>query len=359
MVKAGLLHAFDEVGLPYGLDPETLETIGPVDPSAGAKERGPTDYKAHTKTDALSGEWILVGTTGRMKPALHVLVKDRASRPVAQASLPSPRGDAYFHDFFWTAPYVVFHLHPALLSPLPMILGLRCFTDSLRWRPEAGSLLVVVDASGKEAPVTLEVPASWMWHTLNAYRAGSTIVADFVGFDTPDHFLGPDAAFRAIMQGRQGVAASPGTLRRFTIDLSARRARLETIAEGHFEFPMAHPGRVGRKHRYAYVAAGEIAEGWIQQGVARIDTGTGARRAFSFGAGFYVGEPVFAPDPAAAADSEDAEDRGWLLCEVLDGQREETFIAVFDAAHVEDGPLARLRLRHHLPMSFHGWWQPA
>ena len=52
------------------------------------------------------------------------------------------------------------------------------------------------------ATPTLEVPAVWMWHTLNAYVAGDRILADFVGYDAPDHFLGPDAAFRMIMQER-------------------------------------------------------------------------------------------------------------------------------------------------------------
>jgi all-trans-8'-apo-beta-carotenal 15,15'-oxygenase len=53
------------------------------------------------------------------------------------------------------------------------------------------------------------------------------------------------------------------------------------------------------------------------------------------------------------------EDRGWLLCEVLEGKSEKSFIAVFDAAELQDGPTAKVRLRHHLPMSFHGWWQTA
>jgi all-trans-8'-apo-beta-carotenal 15,15'-oxygenase len=53
------------------------------------------------------------------------------------------------------------------------------------------------------------------------------------------------------------------------------------------------------------------------------------------------------------------EDRGWLLCEVLEGKSETSFIAVFDVARLQEGPVAKLRLHHHLPMSFHGWWQAA
>jgi all-trans-8'-apo-beta-carotenal 15,15'-oxygenase len=210
--------------------------------------------------------------------------------------------------------------------------------------------------TGDAAPLALEVPAVWMWHALNAYVEGNRILADFVGYDAPDHFLGPDAAFRTIMQGRVGVARSSGLLRRFTMDLAAKRARLDTIAAGHFEFPMVHPGRVGQRHRFGYVDSGDVAA-LFQSAVARIDMERGDRREFSFGPQSYVGEPVFAPDPEADPQSPANEERGWLLCEVLDGRTERTSIVVLDAAHIEDGPVAEVRLGTHLPMSFHGWWQ--
>ena len=87
------------------------------------------------------------------------------------------------------------------------------------------------------------------------------------------------------------------------------------------------------------------------------DTTNGKTTEFHFGPGYYVGEPMFAPDPRALINA--PLDRGWLLCEVLDSASSTSFIAVFDATRVADGPIARVRLRHHLPLSFHGWWQAA
>lgn len=357
VVKDGVLYAFDELGPPYGLDPVGLNGEREIDPYDGAPETGPASYKAHTKTDARTGYWILVGERGRMKPELHVVVKDRAGKQTRHVVHPSPRGSAYFHDFFWADPYVVFHLHPAMLSPLPMLAGLRPFTDCLSWKPEQGSLLFLVDTTGVKPPMSLQVPASWMWHALNAYMAGNTIVADFVGYDAPDHFLGPEASFRAIMQGRDGVAKAPGTLRRLTIDLSGKRARLETVAAGRYEFPFIPQYRVGLRHRYGYVASQGADQGWFHDGLARIDTEAGAQTSFHFGSGHYVGEPVFVPGALSASGAGGVEDHGWLLAEVLEGRSETSFIAVFDAAHIEDGPVAKVRLRHHLPFSFHGWWE--
>lgn len=359
VVKNGVLYAFDEVGAPYGLDPNSLNTDREIDPYEGVPETGPAGYKAHTKTDGRSGDWILVGQRGRMNPELHVVVKDRVGRQTRHAVGSSPRGSVYFHDFFWADPYVVFHLHPALLSPLPMLAGLRPFADSLQWRPDEGSLLFVVDTTGSKPPVSVEAPASWMWHALNAYTAGNVIVADFVGYDAPDHFLGPEASFRAIMQGRDGVAKAPGTLRRLTIDLLAKRTRLETIVAGRYEFPFIPQCRVGQRHRYGYVAAQCADQGWFHDGLARIDVDSGAQKSFHFGFGNYVGEPVFVPHSASVSDTDLQEDRGWLLAEVLEGKSETSFIAVFDAGQIEGGPLAKVRLRHHLPFSFHGWWEAA
>jgi all-trans-8'-apo-beta-carotenal 15,15'-oxygenase len=156
VVRHGKLYAFDEVGLPYALAPDTLATLGPADPYDGPKGSGPSDYKAHSKIDGESGGWILAASRGRLKTALHVLVKDRDGRQIAHAACPSPRGRAYFHDFFWAGGYAVFHLQPALLeSAMPLFLGIRPYTDCLSWRPDEGSLLHVLDTAGRRPSVTV------------------------------------------------------------------------------------------------------------------------------------------------------------------------------------------------------------
>jgi all-trans-8'-apo-beta-carotenal 15,15'-oxygenase len=63
------------------------------------------------------------------------------------------------------------------------------------------------------------------------------------------------------------------------------------------------------------------------------------------------------PDPDRPIDPTGDEDAGWLIAEVLDGRSRTTVMAVFDAKQIGDGPLAKVRLRHHLPFSFHGWWE--
>jgi all-trans-8'-apo-beta-carotenal 15,15'-oxygenase len=115
-----------------------------------------------------------------------------------------------------------------------------------------------------------------------------------------------------------------------------------------------NPRVQGHPYRFAYCARGDITRSWFHDGVAKIDVERGNYQEFRFGSQAYAGEPVFVP----RADSQ-AEDAGWLLCEVLDGATERSRLAVLDAQNLPSGPVATVNLTHHLPFSFHGWWQAA
>ena len=155
------------------------------------------------------------------------------------------------------------------------------------------------------------------------------------------------------MTGQAGIANAPGKLRRVVIDLSRRTARLQTVVDAHFEFPTINPRVQGQPYRYAYCAIGDIARGFFHDGAAKVDLTSGQYEEFRFGPMAYVGEPVFVPQPGSQK-----EDAGWLLCEVLDGRTQHSALAVFDARAIPSGPIARVKLEHHLPFSFHGCWQP-
>jgi hypothetical protein len=61
------------------LNATSLDTERTVDPYDGAARTGTASYKAHTKTDGASGDWILVGLKGRANPELHAVVMDTAA----------------------------------------------------------------------------------------------------------------------------------------------------------------------------------------------------------------------------------------------------------------------------------------
>jgi all-trans-8'-apo-beta-carotenal 15,15'-oxygenase len=62
-----------------------------------------------------------------------------------------------------------------------------------------------------------------------------------------------------------------------------------------------------------------------------------------------VTEPLFVARPGATR-----EDDGWLLSLSHDGPTNRAFVAVYDAARLPDGPIARAWFDHHIPITFHG-----
>lgn len=346
LVRDGKLLALDEVTPFYLLDRETLQTNGTFAFPEGAKTGG---CKAHTKSDSVTGDWILLGTDYGPTMTISFLIVDSLGRIKVQGTYDVPRM-TYIHDFFATERYLVVLLHAVEFSPLGFLAGINSFMDSLTWKPEQGNLVMVLDKNAG-APVLLEAPAAFMWHSVNAYERGNEIVADFIGYDDPDHFIGENPLFKSIMRGEAGNALQPGKLRRYQIDPAARRLNETILDGGHHEFPVVDSRRSARQHRLGFMNRGNVGD-WILDGVARIDFSTGSRDEYSFGPGHFVSEPIFAPNGSGEGD-------GWLLAQVQSRETGFNFLAIFDGRDVSAGPIARIHLSHHVPLSFHGYWDAA
>lgn len=352
VVRNGQLYAFDEFHPPYELNPLNLETIGESWLGLAA---GQTVFSAHSKIDPKTGDWVFFGLEFGRKIKLHLTVLGANGALKNHQIYELPRF-AYVHDFFVTERHIILNLHPLDIAVWGFLLGLKSMTGSMRWAPEKGNLVLVFNREGNNPPVVLETEASWMWHSLNAYDDGSgAIVADFVGYRNPDHFLGDDPALFAIMEGRPGHYKYPGELRRYHIDLSTRRLQEEVLDPGNFDFPTVNPARLCYRHRYGYFARIQNNEGFFN-GIARVDYENGKTEICNFGPGVYCSEPVFA---SMSGRSLLIEDSGWVLTEVYDSTTQKSFLAVLDACNLPSGPLAKIHLTHHVPLGFHGFWQPS
>jgi hypothetical protein len=74
-----------------------------------------------------------------------------------------------------------------------------------------------------------------------------------------------------------------------------------------------------------------------------------ASQLWAGGADQVVQEPIFVPRPGSKA-----EDDGWVLAMVFDAGAMRSWLAVFDAQRVPEGPVARIKLTHHVPLGLHG-----
>jgi len=152
--------------------------------------------------------------------------------------------------------------------------------------------------------------------------------------------------------GMFGFFFHPGPVRDFD---QARKAREEVVSNGHHEFPIVNPARVCAPHRIGYLAHSS-GRGWYHDGVALIDFQTGKAETFTFGPKHHVSEPIFAAKPGHRYEMLTDREPGWLLAEILDGAAGRSFLAVFDTQSIAAGPIARVALKHHVPLSFHGYW---
>ena len=67
-----------------------------------------------------------------------------------------------------------------------------------------------------------------------------------------------------------------------------------------------------------------------------------------------VSEPVF-----VAKHVRPAKARATCWRRSSTSTRNASHLAIFDAQHIEDGPIARADLDHRVPMGFHGSWRDA
>lgn len=344
--RHGKLLAFDEVGLPWALDPATLATTSRF--QIGGPSNRPA-FKTRTKLDPLSGDWTVLGHDYVEPLKLRVLVENAQGLTKTELSMRLPRA-SYFRDFFSTARHIVVGLNAVEIKTMRAVLGMAPLLDALRWRPSLGNLVVVIPKSGDD-PFAVEAPASWCFHTINSYETSNEIVADFVGYDSPDRLLGRDAPLSAIMRGVVKRVHDRGTIRRWRIDMTTRSLREEVIDAGSHEYPTIDPLRSGLPYRNAYLGTMRPDEWWTS-GTVRLDVDSGTRDAFQGRTNQQLGEPVFVPREGGGTDE------GWLLVESLDGDSGLTSLMVFNASHVAAGPIAEATLRHHLPFSVHGTWVP-
>ena len=107
---------------------------------------------------------------------------------------------------------------------------------------------------------------------------------------------------------------------------------------------------MGHPYRYLYFSAAEAAEGYTPgQTILKYDLATGKQQCWSAAPDGFTGEPIFVPRPGSTT-----EDEGWLLTLIYDASEHCSQLAILDAQNLACGPIARLRLKYHIPHGIHG-----
>lgn len=346
----GRLFAFDESQRPYELSRD-LDTLGET--VIDARQKG-LRYWAHWKLDAVHRQLHLLAIVPGPKPAARVVTLDLAGRVVARQSVPLPRS-VYIHDWFVTRHHFAFLLHPAYINPqrvLEVMIARETFSEAIRWRPEAGNRLTVARRGGAESQ-TFELEACWMWHAINAFERGRELFLDFIGTHTGGG-LGnaDDSPFFGIMRGEPGLPDDPINYpRRYRVDLRAGRVEESVIdSSANYELPVVSATERALPHTHAYMIQADEGEIFARN-LCQLHGQTLERRSYGFDAGEYVSEPVM-------LDYVGGERGRWVASQIYNAAERASYFAILDDRNFDAGPVARIKLRHHVPLSFHGYFSP-
>lgn len=373
------LLALWEGGRPHGMDLDTLNTIGLC--SLDGVLKGPVGaYSAHHTYDAATGCRVNFGfdpyfprlDLRHVRSAPTRAEKIRRLRELAGEAIPRFRlrlyetdpsgttrylravpmpGMGLIHDMALTPRYAVFLLSPMRINPWAL-LGRQSFWDGMQFMPDEPCYFVLAPRDGGPVRV-VETDPFYMWHYANAYEDGTDVVVELPRF-APETYGGMHAwaadSRTDMSRMFDGVAtdALPDAVRMTRFRLTADdRVVTEPLHELGCEFPQIDQRRSAQPHTVTYVTVpGDGAD--TGDGIGRFDHADGTVQTFC-PPGHKLVEPIFVPRPHSTAEGD-----GWLLTVGYDEAQHRSRLMVFDAPHVDAGPIAQAWLPFHLPMSYHG-----
>jgi carotenoid cleavage dioxygenase-like enzyme len=276
----------------------------------------------------------------RTKLHLYELPDTGAARHLGAVDLP---GAPMLHDFMATETHLVFFISPTRVVIPRMLLQAGGFDKMFQWRPDLGTEVICVPIDRPTEPVRFTTESFYQWHYANAFSRGGELVIDYVRYPSFDSFY----ELAAIQKGASPDALGKGRLHRAVVDLSAKTLRSEPLLDRSCEFPTVAGGRGGAEHGVTYLALDDL------RGIGKLDAGSREVASHELPSTQRATEPIFVPRAGATR-----EDDGWVLALCHDEPSKRAFVAVYDAARIPDGPIARAWFDHHIPITFHGTFQP-
>lgn len=323
----GRLLALMEASLPIELDANTLDTRAATNLGVirGAFSAHP--HRVHALATTFN-----FGMRGRNLD-LFALPDRGSARQIGTVVLDRP---GMVHDFVATDRHLVFVMGPAKLVTWRAVMSLGSLSDYFEWRPDEGTRIVVVPLANPEKQVSFRVGSFWVWHFVNAFEDGDRIMVDLCRHEDFAVFGAPSSA---------GPEHGHPKLHRYALDPVKQTFEGTCLWDAPTEFPSVHPRVVGARQRFSWLQTfpHEVHAG----GVARFDHERGDAQAWRAPDGHLAVEPLFVPKAGS-------EGEGWVLQLVQDPTAQRSYLAVLDAEHLADGPVARVWFRQRIPMTFHG-----
>lgn len=348
---AGRLYICKEDGLPYRIDPVTLETLGKWDYQGKVRSETLT---AHPKIDPDTGELFLFGyeADGLASTRMAYYVFSPSGEIVNEVWFDTPYCSMQ-HDFALTESHVVFLVYPTKAD----LEGMKAGGPHWIHHQDEHSWVAVMPRYGSaEEIVWFKGPTGVHgFHVMNAFDEGSKVHVDHCLFNTN---------FFAFIMEPSGIDMKvEGALTRWTVDIADTAAGVASRQLGPFsEMPVIAAADLGRTYdRGWYLTVDPEKITFFANGpaevlfncVQRISPDDGSIQSFSEGPGFGFNEPVHIPGKEGNG--------GWLMMMVDRIVTPEHWVQevwILEADALASGPIAKIRMPFVTCEQVHGTWVP-
>ena len=328
-------------GMPYALDPISLETLGAAD-YGGAISR----LSAHSRFDENTGELLWFDYASQAPYMRYgVIGPDRKARHAIDIPLEGPNLP---HDMAVTENYTILHDFPLRLDPQAQAAG----RYKIKFYPEDASRFAVVPRYGKASEIKwFHAKPTYMLHVVNAWEEGHEVV--MVGTPYRMHIGEDGLADAKRLEQTINLRQRDFVLYEWRFNLQTGQTHERVIDDVlNTEFPVINSAFQGRKNQWSYHIV--FPPGGKEEprfpGLVKYDLATGGYIAYSAGPAFFYNEPGFAP-----RDNPISEDDGYLITLVWNPNDQCSEIQLFDClgARLAQGPVARIVLPRRVPHGFH------
>ena len=340
----GELLALWEGGSAHRLDPDTLETLGLKSWSDQTKG---LPFGAHPRVDQDGTLWNIGYATTAGAIVIYRIDANGKLRDTGVIPMPNT---AMVHDFMITERHLVLILPPYHFDGDER----GSFLDHFKWKPELGGRALIIEKNDLTQIKEMELPPFWVFHFANAFEdSDGSIRFQAPIYETPEAMT---STFTDIMRGGDMPSAGSQFISG-RLDIQKGAFEQETVQEAaDSEFPRIDPRNMGLRHRHTVVVQGLGSKSGFETNhmIRRLDHATHTSTAFAYSSDESAEEHIYVPDPAHGSS-----DGGWILGTALNFKTGKTSLNVFDAAHLQEGPIARLYMDYAIPLGLHGNFVPA
>lgn len=346
-----MLLCLKEDSPPSAIDLLTLDIIDPVYTFDG--QLNSKTFTAHPKVDSLTGNIVAFGyeSEGHGSNVVTAFEITPGGKKVWEAKVQVPYV-GMLHDFAVTQNYIVLYVIPLAIDHEQMARGGIHWS----WDNSKGTYFGAFRRDGNGSDIRwFEGPTRSATHVMGAFDDKDRIYVDVeMSLSNPFPFMPMrDGSNWDPMKGTSHIT-------RLSANMKGKNAsgyEMEQLSPWTGALPRQDDRYNTQPYRYGFLGTRDINAADPRQaygGYVRFDHSTGKQTFWNAGPGASLAECCFAPRSADAPEGD-----GYLMG-VVNRQNEggRGDLVILDAMHLEDGPVAVVKLPVRAIGQIHGWWVP-